>query len=93
MHKYIYFHHIHHLHPFLISSPLPLEPLPRRQDLFCLLFLCFFYLRYFCLFKIAIQVVSLWHFHVYMYYIPNRFIVSIFLLSTLVPFLKWFQQV
>jgi hypothetical protein len=48
--------------------------------------------RHFCLFKIAIQRVSLWHFHAYMYYNPNWFI-SIFLLSTLVPFIQWFQQV
>jgi hypothetical protein len=33
----------------------------------------------------------LWHFHVYMYYNPNWFIPSIFLISTLVPFLWWFQ--
>jgi hypothetical protein len=41
--------------------------------------------RLFGLFKIAIHGVSLWHFHVYMYYNPNWFI-SVFLLSTLVPF-------
>jgi hypothetical protein len=34
------------------------------------------------LFKISIQSVSLWHVHVYMYCIPNRFIPSIFLFST-----------
>jgi hypothetical protein len=34
------------------------------------------------LFKISIQSVSLWHFHVYMYCIPNWFIPSIFLFST-----------
>jgi hypothetical protein len=34
----------------------------------------------------------LWYFHVYMYYNPNWFI-SIFLHSTLVPFLWWFQLV
>jgi hypothetical protein len=45
------------------------------------------------LFKIAIQGISLWHFHVYMYYNLNWFIPSIFLLSILVPFLWWFQQV
>jgi hypothetical protein len=42
---------------------------------------------HFCLFKIATQGVSLGHFHVYMYYSPIWFISSIFLLSTLVPFL------
>jgi hypothetical protein len=45
------------------------------------------------LFKIATQGVSLWHFHVNMYYNLNWFISSIFLLSTLVPFLWWLQQV
>jgi hypothetical protein len=44
---------------------------------------------HFCLFniKIAKQGVSLWHFHVYMYYNPSWFISPIFLHSTLVPFL------
>jgi hypothetical protein len=42
--------------------------------------------------KLSIQRVSSWHFHVYTYYNPNWFIPSIFLLSTLVPFLRWFQQ-
>jgi hypothetical protein len=37
------------------------------------------------LFKIVIQGVSLWHFHIYMYYSSNWFISSIFLLSTLFP--------
>jgi hypothetical protein len=39
---------------------------------------------HFCLFRIAVQGVSLWHFHVYMYYNPNWPISSVFLLSTLV---------
>jgi hypothetical protein len=47
---------------------------------------------YFCLFKIAIQRVSLWHFHEYMYYNLNCFNSCIFLLPTLVPFLWWFWQ-
>jgi hypothetical protein len=34
---------------------------------------------YFCSFKIATQGVSLWHFHVYLYYSPIRFISSLFL--------------
>jgi hypothetical protein len=42
---------------------------------------------HFCLFKIAIQGDSLWHFHVYMYYNMNWFISSIFLLSPLISFL------
>jgi hypothetical protein len=45
------------------------------------------------LFKIATLRVSLWHFHVYMYYNSIWFISSIFLLSTLVPFLWLFQLV
>jgi hypothetical protein len=45
------------------------------------------------LFKIAMQGVSLWHFHVYMNSNLNWLIFSIFLLSILVPFLWWFQQV
>jgi hypothetical protein len=66
-----------------------------RQDLFHPLVFQF-YKRikwHFCLFKIAMQGVSLWHFHVYMYYNPNCSICSIFLPSTLVPFLWWFQEV
>jgi hypothetical protein len=49
--------------------------------------------RHFCLFKMAIQGVSLWYFHVYMYYKLKWFIHSIFLLSTFDSFLWWFQQV
>jgi hypothetical protein len=45
------------------------------------------------LFKIAVQGFSLWHFHVYMYYDLNWFISFIFLFSTSVFFLWWFQQV
>jgi hypothetical protein len=55
------------------------------------------------LFKIATQGVSLWHFHVcecvcmcvcvYICNNLNWFSSSIVLLSTLVPFLWWFQQV
>jgi hypothetical protein len=41
----------------------------------------------------ATQGVSLWHFHVYMYYSPIWFISSVFLISILVPFLWWFQLV
>jgi hypothetical protein len=48
--------------------------------------------RDFYLFKITIQGVPLWHFHVHMYCSTNWFI-SIFLLSSLVPFLWWFQEV
>jgi hypothetical protein len=34
--------------------------------------------RHLCLFKIATHWVSLWHFHLYMYYNQNWFIPSIF---------------
>jgi hypothetical protein len=37
--------------------------------------------------------VSVWHFHLYMSYIPNWSIPSVFLLSTIVPSLWLFQQV
>jgi hypothetical protein len=43
------------------------------------------------LFKITLQVVFLWHFHVYMFYNSNWFMPSVFFLSTLVPYLWWFQ--
>jgi hypothetical protein len=45
------------------------------------------------LLKIALQGIFLWHFHVHMYYNLNWFISSIFLLSPLVTFLWWFQQI
>jgi hypothetical protein len=45
------------------------------------------------LLKTVIQGVSLPHFHVYMYYVPNWFISFVFLLSTLVIFLWLFPQV
>jgi hypothetical protein len=44
------------------------------------------------LFKVAIQGISLWYFHVYMCYNPNWFISSVFLLSILVFFLWWFHS-
>jgi hypothetical protein len=44
------------------------------------------------LFKISTQRVSLWHFHVNMYYNPNWFIPSILLLSTLDLSLWWFNS-
>jgi hypothetical protein len=48
---------------------------------------------HFCFFMIVTQRVSLWHIHAYMYYNPDWFIPSIFLISTLIFFLWWFQQV
>jgi hypothetical protein len=77
------------LHPFPISSTLPLVPTPPVLP-FCFPILL---KKYFCLFMIATHGVSLWHFHICMYYNPNWFISTIFLLSTLVPFLWWFQQI
>jgi hypothetical protein len=82
--------------PYSASNTFSLYPPPptdtnSRQDLFCLPVLV---LKKKILFvKIAMQGVSLRHFHVYMYYNPNWLIPSIFLLSILVPFLWWFQQV
>jgi hypothetical protein len=35
--------------------------------------------RHFYLFKVALEGISLWHFHVYMYFNPNWFMLSIFL--------------
>jgi hypothetical protein len=75
------------LYPTLSSGYQP-------ADRTCFTFLSsIFERRHFCLYKIATQGVSLWHFHVYMYYYLNWFIPSIFLLSTLVPFLWWLDQV
>jgi hypothetical protein len=63
-----------------------------RQDLFCPLVFQFCKRKKVTfLFKIAIQGVSLWH--LCMCYNPNWFICSIFLPSSLVPFVWWFQQV
>jgi hypothetical protein len=56
-----------------------------KQDLFYLPAL------HFCLFKIALQGIFLWHFHAYIYYNLNSSMPSIFILSTSVPFLWWFQ--
>jgi hypothetical protein len=52
----------------------------------CSLILWTFLKWHLYLFKIATQGVCLWHFHAYIYYNLNWFI-SVFLLSTLVPFL------
>jgi hypothetical protein len=92
-------HHITPPTPFPrhLSSPIGTNP----QDLFHHLVLQFCRRKnkekekkwHFCLLKIAIQGVSLWHFHVYLYYSPNWFISYIFLHFTLVPFLWLFQLV
>jgi hypothetical protein len=78
------------LHPFLISFPLPLVSTFNPTGPALPSWFYFAKKWHFCLFKIAIQEVSLWYFHVYMYYNPNWFIPSIFLLSMLIPFLWWF---
>jgi hypothetical protein len=60
------------------------------QDSFCFPILWFCKKkkkRHFCLFKIATQNVSLWHFHIYICIITQVGSSSIFLVSTLVPFL------
>jgi hypothetical protein len=88
-----YLHHIPSP-PFLHLHPLPSNTNAPRQDLFCPLILEFYTRKtwHFWLFKIAIWGISLWHFHVYMYYCLIWLISSIFLLSTLVTFLWWFQR-
>jgi hypothetical protein len=95
-----YLYHVHPLTPFhhLLPSPSGIihAPLSGRT---CSTFLFPDFAKerkkkwHFCLLKIATQRTSLWHFHVYMYYSPILFISSIFLLSTLVPFLWLFQPV
>jgi hypothetical protein len=75
---------ISHMHTHWYQSP----------DRNCFTFLLsIFEKRHVCLFRIALQGVFLWHFYVYMYDNLNWFMPSIFLLSILVPFLWWFQQI
>jgi hypothetical protein len=79
---------------FLYPSPPTSTNLPDKT--------CFAFLFCFCKKKKKIIIItfmfkidtgcSLWHFHVCIYYNLNWFTPSIFLLSTLVPFLRWFQQ-
>jgi hypothetical protein len=92
IHEYIVFP----LHSPSYTLSLYLPPshwyqLPNRTYFTFLFFI--FRKSHFCLFKIPIQGVSLWYFHVYMYYNLNWFIPPIFLLSTLVFFLWWLQKV
>jgi hypothetical protein len=94
-----FLHHIHPPTPFCHHLPLSRLPaLPPEQDLFHLPVLNFVEEKrekrkwktwHFSLseIKAATQGVSLWYFHVDMYYNPNWFISSNFLHSTLVPFL------
>jgi hypothetical protein len=51
-----------------------------------------FWKKVFCLLRISLWGVSLWHFHVYMYYNLNWFMPSIFFLSTLVSFYGDFNR-
>jgi hypothetical protein len=64
--------------------PPPTGTSPPRQDLLLppVLQFCKIKNMIFFLFKVSTRGVSLWNFHVYMYYNPNWFISSIFLLST-----------
>jgi hypothetical protein len=89
------FHHIHPLAPFPYILHAPTGTHPSDRTYFCLPGLCFCKEKNgnFYLFKIAIHGVSLWNFHVYMYYNLNWSIPFIFLLSTLLHFLWWFQQI
>jgi hypothetical protein len=90
-----YLHHIHTLKPFPHVHFPPTGMNPRNRTHFPLLFSDFVKRKKmtFCLFEIAVQGVSLWHFHIYIYYNMNQFISSTLLLFTLVSFLWWFQQV
>jgi hypothetical protein len=80
---------LHNIFTISPSYTLSLHPTPAywyqspRQDLF------FPPVLHFCL---RYTLISLWHFHVYMYYNSNWLISSIFLLYALIPFLWWFQQ-
>jgi hypothetical protein len=83
------------LHPIPTSSPFYWYQHPSGRTCSTLLFSDFVKENqkkwYFCLCNIATQGISLWQFHVYMFYSQVWFISSIFLLSTLVPFL-WLSQ-
>jgi hypothetical protein len=84
---YTYFHHIHPLKSLSLYtlSPIGIYPLDRTHFAFLFSVLVKKKKMTFCLFKIALQGAWLWHFCVYMFYSPNWFISSIFLLSTLSP--------
>jgi hypothetical protein len=75
-----YFYHIHPPSPFPYIFP-HLSGINSQTGLVLLYCSSFLKRRYFCLFKIAIQGVSLCHVQVYTYYTPNWFIPSFFLLS------------
>jgi hypothetical protein len=77
-----YLYYIHPPTPFSHLLPLPISTNLSRQYLFCPPVVCFKKKkkRHFCLFKVATNGVSLWHFHVYMYYNPNWFFSIFFFL-------------
>jgi hypothetical protein len=95
-----YLYHIHPPSPFphLLPSPTGSTPPPPAGPVWSSCSLILYKKRrrrrkrHFWLLQIATWGVSLWHFHVYMDYSPIWFISSIFLLSTLVPFLWWLQM-
>jgi hypothetical protein len=87
--------YLHYIHPHTLS-PHFLPPIGSKyptENCSTLCSLIFLKKKKWLSFKIATHGVSLWHFYVYMYYNPDCLIYSIFLLSTLVPSLWWFQQV
>jgi hypothetical protein len=92
IHEYIIFPLYAHSYTILLYPPPSTGTNPQTGPV---LFPYFQFLknRHFCLLEIAIQGVSLWYFHVCMYHNLNEFIPCIFFLSTLVPFLLWFQKI
>jgi hypothetical protein len=94
MHVYIVFALHSPLHTLSPLLPLPLLTMPHAGPVLPTCFRILEKKRHFCLSKIVTQGVSLWHFHVFMYYNSKWLMSSIFLLSTTVPFfLWWIQQV
>jgi hypothetical protein len=87
-----YLHYIHSPAPFLHILPSSTGTNPCRGPVPDSYDFCKRKMKYFCLFMVAIQGVSLWNFYVYMYCNPNWVISSIFLLSTLVPLLGGFNR-
>jgi hypothetical protein len=81
IYEYIFFTTVSLLHPFLVSSPILLVPSPKTGPVLPSCSPIFGKKkkkRHFCLFKITVRGVSLWHFHVYMFYYLNRFILLFF---------------
>jgi hypothetical protein len=83
--------YLYYIHPFT-TFPHVLPPPTRTHppDRTCSALLVSDFVKekkwHFCFFKIAIQGVSLWYFHIYIYLSPSLFLLLyIFLLSTLVP--------